>query len=77
MELLKIDKQMPVSLPEICAPRPELLQTFDKAAKNQYIYVHAPAGYGKTISTLLWLKKSGRKVIWISLDPYDNTPVLF
>ncbi len=77
MSLLQIDKQMPVSLPEIYAPRTELLQTFDKAAKNQYIYVHAPAGYGKTISTLLWLKKSGCKVIWISLDPYDNTPVLF
>lgn len=77
MNLLKIDKQMPVSLPEICAPRTELLQTFNKAAKNQYIYVHAPAGYGKTISTLLWLKKSGCKAIWISLDPYDNTPVLF
>jgi len=77
MNLLLIDKQMPVSLPEICAPRTELLQTFDKAAKNQYIYVHAPAGYGKTISNLLWLKKSGCKTIWISLDPYDNALVLF
>ena len=77
MSLLQIDKQTPVSLPQICAPRAELLQTFDKAAKNQYIYVHAPAGYGKTISTLLWLKKSGCKTIWISLDAYDNAPVLF
>lgn len=77
MNFLKIDKQMPVSLPEICAPRTELLQTFDKAAKNQYIYVHAPAGFGKTISTLLWLKKSGRKTIWISLDAYDNVLVVF
>lgn len=77
MSLLQIDKQTPVSLPQICAPRAELLQTFDKAAKNQYIYVQAPAGYGKTISTLLWLKKSGCKTIWISLDAYDNAPVLF
>ncbi len=77
MNFLQMDKQMPVSLPEICAPRTELLQTFDKAAKNQYIYVHAPAGYGKTISTLLWLKKSGCKTIWMSLDAYDNALVLF
>ena len=77
MNLLQIDKQTPVSLPEICAPRTELLQTFDNAAKNQYIYIQAPAGYGKTISTLLWLKKTGCKTIWISLDAYDNAPVLF
>jgi LuxR family maltose regulon positive regulatory protein len=77
MSLLQIDKQKPVSLPEICAPRAELLQTFDKSTKNQYIYVQAPAGYGKTISTLLWLKKTGCKTIWISLDVYDNALVLF
>jgi LuxR family maltose regulon positive regulatory protein len=77
MKLMKIDKQTPVSLPQVCAPRAELLQIFDKAAENQFIYVHAPAGYGKTISTLLWLKKSGCKPIWISLDAYDNTTVLF
>lgn len=77
MSLFQIDKHTPVSLPEICASRTELLQTFDKAAKNQYIYVHAPAGYGKTISTLLWLKKSRSKTIWISLDAYDNALVLF
>lgn len=77
MSFFQIDKQTPVSLPQICAPRNELLQTFDKAAKNQYIFVHAPAGYGKTISTLLWLKKNCSKVIWISLDAYDNALVLF
>lgn len=77
MSLLQIDKQTPVSLPQICAPRAELLQTFDEAAKNQYIYVQAPAGYGKTVSTLLWLKRTDCKTIWISLDVYDNALVLF
>lgn len=77
MSHFQTDKQTPVSLPQICAPRAELLQTFDKVSRNQYIYVQAPAGYGKTISTLLWLKKSGGKTIWISLDAYDDTPVLF
>lgn len=77
MSLIQMDKQTPVTLPQICAPRAELMQSFDIAAKNQYIYVHAPAGYGKTISALLWLKKTDRKAVWISLDAYDNTPVLF
>ena len=53
------------------------MDAFDKAASTGYIYVHAPAGYGKTISTLLWLKKTNQKTIWISLDAYDNTPVIF
>lgn len=77
MSFFKTAKQTPASLPEICAPRTELLHTFDRAAKNQYIYVQAPAGYGKTISTLLWLKMTNYKNIWISLDAYDNTPLLF
>ncbi|MGE5677553.1 MAG: LuxR C-terminal-related transcriptional regulator [Pseudomonadota bacterium] len=77
MSVFQTSKQIPVSLPEICAPRMELMQTFDRAEKTRCIYVQAPAGYGKTISTLLWLKNTDRKAIWISFDNYDNTPVLF
>lgn len=77
MSIFQTAKQTPVSLPEICAPRAELMQVFDKAAKSRYIYVQAPSGYGKTISTLLWLKQTKHKTIWISFDNYDNTPVLF
>jgi len=77
MSIFQTAKQTPVSLPEICAPRSELMQVFDRAAKTRYIYVQAPSGYGKTISTLLWLKRTGRRTIWISFDNYDNTPVLF
>lgn len=32
-----------------------------------------PAGCGKTVSALLWIRKSGRTPIWIGLDEYDNT----
>jgi LuxR family maltose regulon positive regulatory protein len=77
MSLFKIDKQTPGKLPQICAPRTELMKAFDRAAQAQYIYVHAPAGYGKTISTILWLNKIQSKTIWISLDLYDNGLVLF
>ena len=77
MNSLQTDKQTPVSLPEICAPRSGLLKNFDLASKNQYLFVHAPAGYGKTISTLLWLKKRKMKTAWITLDPYDNARFCF
>ncbi len=74
---LQTDKLVPIELPEICAPRLELLGRFDKASAKRCIYVGAPAGCGKTVSTLLWIRKSGCTPIWLGLDVYDNTPAAF
>jgi len=74
---MKTYKLIPAELPEICAPRLELLGRFDKAAAKQCIYISAPAGCGKTVSTRLWIQKSGRTPIWLGLDAYDNTPAAF
>ena len=71
------NRELPVSLPEICAPREELIHTFNRCAKKQCVYVQAPAGYGKTISVLLWLKKAEYVPIWFTLDEYDNILSLF
>ena len=71
------DKFTPALLPEICAPRHALINLFNKAANSRLVYVSAPAGYGKTVSTLLWLKSSGRKSIWLGLDSYDNSISVF
>ena len=71
------DKYVPTPLPEICAPRYALLKLYDRAAENRLTAVCAPAGYGKTVSTLLWIKASGRRSIWIGLDEYDNAPFVF
>ena len=68
----KTEKLVPIDLPEICASRTELMDVYEKAADKSCIYIHAPAGCGKTVSTLLWLQKSGRKTIWLGLDIYDN-----
>lgn len=68
---------LPVSLPEIRAPRTELLRRFDNAAARQIVYIQAPGGYGKTVTMLLWLQQSGRRAAWRCFDEYDNTPVLF
>ena len=64
--LMLSEKFMPAALPEVCAPRRSLIG-----------YVGAPAGSGKTVSTLLWLKACKRKVVWIGLDRYDNAPTVF
>jgi LuxR family maltose regulon positive regulatory protein len=74
---LQTDKMIPIELPEICAPRLELLGRFDKASDKRCIYINAPAGCGKTVSTRLWIQKSGRKPIWLGLDVYDNTLATF
>ena len=67
----------PVSLPHICAPREELLSIYDQCARKQFVFISAPAGYGKTVSTLLWLKKTEQRFSWFFLDKYDNTFSLF
>ena len=41
------------------------------------IFISAPGGAGKTVSTLLWIKKSRRKAVWIGLDAYDNSISIF
>lgn len=71
------DKYVPTPLPEICAPRQELLKHFNHAADNHLTAVCAPAGCGKTVSALLWIQASRHKSIWIGLDEYDNAPFVF
>jgi len=77
MNNFQTDKLIPIKLPEICAPRQELLTRFNAASNKRFIYIHAPGGCGKTVSTLLWIQKSGCTPIWLGLDAYDNTPAVF
>lgn len=71
------DKFIPTPLPEICAPRRRLLELYDKALRNRLTVVCAPAGYGKTVSALLWIGAAKRRSVWIGLDEYDNAPFVF
>ena len=58
------------------APRTALLKQLDNLLEKRIIYIHAPAGFGKTVSSLLWLEHreaiSNIKRAWVSLDEYDN-----
>lgn len=71
------DKFIPTPVPEVCAPRASVLNRFEQETANRLAVVSAPAGYGKTVSTLLWLSASRRKSVWIGLDEYDNAPFVF
>jgi len=57
-------------------PRPALMKRLDDLLEKRIVYVHAPAGFGKTVSSFLWLehKKSlaNTQQAWVSLDEHDN-----
>jgi len=71
------NKYTPHLLPEIVAPRSELLDRLEQAAEKKLILISAPGGTGKTVTTLLWIKKTQRKAVWIGLDTYDNSVAIF
>ena len=67
---------MEQSIMETRLPRAELMGYFDKLLSMKVIYLHAPAGFGKTVSTQLWLahRESLLQTRWVyvCLDEHDN-----
>ena len=77
-ELILSEKFAPADLPDVCAPRLRMVDALDRAVRSRrFVYVGAPAGSGKTVSALLWLRKVKRPAVWIGLDRYDNVPSVF
>jgi ATP-dependent transcriptional regulator len=70
-------KFLPPVLPEIICPRAELIRRCDSSNGRRFILVSSPAGYGKSLSTQIWLSGNRRKTAWLSLDKYDNDRVTF
>ncbi len=65
------------AVPEILAPRHVLLNAFHRAAARRLVLVSAPAGSGKTVSTMLWLKDSDRVPIVLRMNERLNWPGAF
>lgn len=57
--------------------RRDLFERLAKAARHSLTLISAPAGYGKSVTVSGWLENSGRSSTWLSLTPYDDTPVAF
>lgn len=57
--------------------REKLLKKFADVPERKLTLVTAPAGYGKTTSTLQWLLQCGLQSAWVSLDSRDNSPGVF
>ena len=77
-ELILSEKFAPADLPDVCAPRLRVVDAIDRAVRSRRnVYVGAPAGSGKTVSALLWVRKAKRACVWIGLDRYDDVPSVF
>lgn len=70
-------KFLPPILPAGICPRKELVRKYDTASNGRYIFVSAPGGYGKSLSTQIWLSRTYRRSAWIYLDRYDDNLVSF
>ena len=63
------------------APRAALMKRLDSLLEKRIIYIHAPGGFGKTVSSLLWLEHRASlaniKRALVSLDVYDDKTTEF
>ncbi|MFR1638302.1 MAG: hypothetical protein ACLSVD_03490 [Eggerthellaceae bacterium] len=54
-----------------------MVDAINRAARTRFVYIGAPAGSGKTVSALLWIRKVKQPTVWIGLDRYDDVPSVF
>jgi len=73
----KTSRLNPPTLPDSVIERPEVINAIDAAIKKRIVYIHAPAGFGKTIAMSMWLSAKGLPAAWIPLTAYDDEPAIF
>ena len=76
VRLLRTKLHVPVAHPDL-VPRARLARRLDAAGASRLTVVSAPAGFGKTTLVSDWLRRSGCRAAWVSLDAGDNEPVRF
>jgi len=60
--------QTPLAPTSPYVPREALMQQLDAVASKHLLYIHAPAGYGKTFTARLWLTRRNARTAWVSLN---------
>ena len=78
MHILASKVTRPEPPPQI-VERPRVYRILDQWQTTSIIFVHAPAGYGKSILASRWLEVRGldARAAWLSLDPGDEDPMQF
>lgn len=67
----------PPGLPDMALERSEVNMAIDNAMKKDVIFIHAPAGFGKTVAMSMWLSGKQKPAAWIPLTIYDDNPSVF
>ena len=67
----------PPTVSEAAIMRVEVTGAIDKAMRKDILFMHAPAGYGKTVAMSMWLSSGRINSAWIPLTAYDNESVIF
>ena len=62
---------------ESLVARPRLIEMLTNALPKGFTLVSAPAGYGKTTLVSSWLRQTGLRSAWLSLEESDNDPIRF
>ncbi len=57
--------------------RERVLARLDAGPSCRVVWVHAPAGAGKTTAAATWLRARGRDGAWLTLDPEASEPATF
>jgi len=73
-------KIVPPRLPADLIDRPRLVGLAERAESKRLTVIKAPAGFGKTSLSLVWLDRlhaNGARVAWLSLDAEDDEPARF
>ncbi|OQB24436.1 MAG: HTH-type transcriptional regulator MalT [Firmicutes bacterium ADurb.Bin182] len=55
----------------------EINKAIDGALKKDVAYIHAPAGFGKTVAMSMWLARKQCNAAWIPFTVYDDSPSVF
>ncbi|MDR0649775.1 MAG: LuxR C-terminal-related transcriptional regulator [Synergistaceae bacterium] len=53
------------------------MTVFDNAAQSRIVRVIAPAGYGKTVSAMLWTRGRRKKAVWFTVRGHEDAPGIF
>ena len=60
------------------APRTALMKELDALSQKRIVYIHAPAGYGKSFSVRMWLERISYPHAWVSVNEFiGRKPVEF
>ncbi|HEX3048840.1 MAG TPA: BTAD domain-containing putative transcriptional regulator [Bacillota bacterium] len=77
MPEVMVTKLLPPNTDHGIIDRPRLIEILSANPNRKLTVLTAPAGYGKSVLTLQFVKTIPKPLVWYQLDSYDNDPAVF